>query len=303
MENTMIIEKRKCYIWDTICRGIITEQFVKHGNNNEMVHDITNNYPRVSPSGLHSFDCDDDLLNEFSDTCSSPSNREFQPEVGSGFCGRNCYQCNSSCCGNGGCCFNDCCGGHGISSGGCCKCHCNILNCSCSNDCSKVYRQVIHVGPPPPRNVICRYRLPTPNPDVLDRTYCMQPQQRIIHNIFEKPFKPPMVIRTRQVMGPQPPDEVVNHCQRVPPSCRHQCCSSPSPSCCPNCGQQGGHCNCYCCAPNGFDGQCMSSQCSPCGDCFSSCAQQPCHHSSYSPINCGYGSPSCSIPFPCIPTC
>jgi len=62
-----------------------------------------------------------------------------------------------------------------------------------------------------------RRRLPTPEPDVLERVYIQRTGNEIVEEITEIPTTPPPRVQERTVVEPAGPPQVVKHVIRVPP--------------------------------------------------------------------------------------
>ncbi|CAF3367913.1 unnamed protein product [Rotaria sp. Silwood1] len=62
-----------------------------------------------------------------------------------------------------------------------------------------------------------RHRLPTPEPDTIERIYVRRTGAEIVEEITEVPTTPPPILKERTVVEPAGPPKVVKHVIRVPP--------------------------------------------------------------------------------------
>ncbi|CAF2347637.1 unnamed protein product [Rotaria sp. Silwood2] len=62
-----------------------------------------------------------------------------------------------------------------------------------------------------------RHRLPTPEPDTIERVYVQRTAAEIIEEITEIPTTPPPIVKERNVVEPAGPPQVVKRTIRVPP--------------------------------------------------------------------------------------
>ena len=81
----------------------------------------------------------------------------------------------------------------------------------------------------------CVTRLPTPEPDVIEKVIVRRQPQVILECVYEQPNKPPPIIKYRCEYEPAPEIIVKKHCIFVEPTPR--CCPQPKPpKCCPQYG-------------------------------------------------------------------
>lgn len=62
-----------------------------------------------------------------------------------------------------------------------------------------------------------RHRLPTPEPDTIERVFVQRQAAEIVEEITEIPMTPPPIIKERNVVEPAGPPQVVKRVIRVPP--------------------------------------------------------------------------------------
>ncbi|KAL7671261.1 hypothetical protein ACOME3_006162 [Neoechinorhynchus agilis] len=80
-----------------------------------------------------------------------------------------------------------------------------------------VYCQTFMMPEPPPEHIVCRKRLPTPPPNVINQTVVVKPRRQVIHEVVEQPTCPPPVVRQNYVMGAPDPPQYLSSMVNVQP--------------------------------------------------------------------------------------
>ncbi|KAI0984516.1 hypothetical protein GJ496_008353 [Pomphorhynchus laevis] len=89
--------------------------------------------------------------------------------------------------------------------------------CLINYDCGGLVRNEICYAPEPPvQHIYRRRRLPTPPPNIYQKTVVVRPARKVIHEVVEKPVCPPPIVKMNYVMGPASPDY---HTAEVVPVC------------------------------------------------------------------------------------
>lgn len=79
-------------------------------------------------------------------------------------------------------------------------------------------QEVVRLPDQPHPNVRqVRHRLPTPEPDTIERVYVQRQAAEVVEEITEVPMTPPPIIKERNVVEPAGPPQVVKRVIRVPP--------------------------------------------------------------------------------------
>ncbi|CAF4922340.1 unnamed protein product, partial [Rotaria sp. Silwood1] len=81
----------------------------------------------------------------------------------------------------------------------------------------RIRRQAIRLPDQPGAVRQVRHRMPTPEPDILERVYIRRQPGDIVEEIIEEPMTPPPRVQERTVVEPSGPPQVVRKVIRVPP--------------------------------------------------------------------------------------
>jgi hypothetical protein len=94
----------------------------------------------------------------------------------------------------------------------------------------KIYREVTKVPGAPGKVKEVVIRLPTPEPDIIERTIIEQPSQEMVNIVYERPATPPPQIVEKRIRAPCPAPSV-NYYERQLPSCTTYYEAAPAPCC------------------------------------------------------------------------
>lgn len=81
----------------------------------------------------------------------------------------------------------------------------------------RIRREAIRLPDQPGAVRQVRHRMPTPEPDILERVYIRRQPNEVVEEIIEEPTTPPPRVQERTVIEPTGPPQVVRKVIRVPP--------------------------------------------------------------------------------------